>query len=188
MSDGRGFMKKKIIKILCVILILGGIFCLHMESRYSMDHVVKADLTEAEILAKMPDIAISEKDYALEEYVLSLPEVQEALEKAKESEYGADIPEEKMKVLLSDWLPDGWDVFALSAIDHWVYLSFLKEDEKMISYAFCADGTYPMQKTIGTYRKKWNGGKESTGVYQNLNGEITTYEEKHQWFYWLMQG
>lgn len=187
MSDRRGFMKKKIIKILCVILILGGIFCLHMESRYSMDHVVKADLTEAEILARMPDIAISEKDYALEEYVLSLPEVQEALEKAKESEYGADIPEEKMKALLSDWLPDGWDVFALSAIDHWVYLSFLKEDEKMISYAFCADDTYPMQKTIGTYRKKWNGGKESTGVYQNLNGEITTYEEKHQWFYWLMQ-
>ena len=57
----------------------------------------------------------------------------------------------------------------------------------MISYAFCADDAYPMQKTIGTYRKKWNGGKESTGVYQNLNGEITTYEEKHQWFYWLMQ-
>ena len=180
-------MKKKIIKILCALLILGGIFCLYMESRYSMTHVVKADLTEAEILARMPDIAISEKDYALEEYVLSLSEVQEALEKAKESEYGADIPEEEMKVLLSDWIPDGWDVFALSAIDHWVYLSFLKEDEKMISYAFCADDTYPMQKTIGTYRKKWNGGKESTGVYQNLNGEITTYEEKHQWFYWLMQ-
>ena len=52
MSDRRGFMKKKIIKILCVILILGGIFCLHMESRYSMDHVVKADLTEAEIISE----------------------------------------------------------------------------------------------------------------------------------------
>ena len=89
-------MKKKIIKFLCVLLVFGCAYCLYMESHYSMTHVVKADLTEAEILAKMPDIAISEKDYALEEYVLSLPEVQEALEKAKESEYGADIPEEEL--------------------------------------------------------------------------------------------
>ena len=184
-------MKKKIIKILCTLLVFGCVYCLYMESRYSMDHVVKADLTEAEILAKMPDIAISEKDYALEEYVLSLPEVQEALEKAKESEYGADIPEEKMKVLLSDWIPEGWNTVPLSAIENWVYLSFEKEKdnriERTVSYAFCAEGSSPLQKSIGVYERNWRGNTEVKGLYQNLNGEITTYEEKHQWFWWLMQ-
>ena len=184
-------MKKKSIKILCALLILGGIFCLYMESRYSMHHVVKADMAEAEILVQMPDIAISEKDHALEEYVLSLPEVQAALGDAKESEYGTDIPAEEMAVLLSDWIPEGWNVVPASVIENWVYLSFEKEKddgmERTLSYAFCVDATYPMQKTIGTYQKNWKGSIVCTGVYQNLNGEITKYMEKRQWFYWLTQ-
>ncbi|MBQ3031145.1 MAG: hypothetical protein IJD29_01485, partial [Anaerotignum sp.] len=71
------------------------------------------------------------------------------------------------------------------------YLSFEKEKdnriERTVSYAFCAEGSSPLQKSIGVYERNWRGNTEVKGLYQNLNGEITTYEEKHQWFWWLMQ-
>lgn len=178
-------IKDKIIKVLCVILIFCFCFCIYMERNYSRVRFVEADMTEEEILAEMPEIAISEEDYALEAYILSLPEVQELLENAEEEEFGAAFPNEESEVLLADWIPEGWKVMELAAKDNRMYVSFINEGVCSRYYSFSSDGSYPMQKTVGIYRKTWRNLIECKSVYQNTNGEITKYVDKNEWFSWV---
>ena len=178
-------MKNKIIKVLCVILIFCFCFCIYMERNYSRKHFVEADMTEEEILAEMPEIASSEEDYALEAYILSLPEVQELLENAEEEEFGAAFPYEESEVLLADWIPEGWKVMELAAQENRIYVSFINEGVCSRYYSFSPDGSYPMQKTVGIYGKTWRNLIEYKSVYQNANGEITKYVDKNEWFSWV---
>ena len=76
-------MKKKVLISGAILLLLAALFCLYMESRYVNIGSVDINMTAEEMVAERPDIAVSEKDLALEAYVLSLPEVQALVEQTK---------------------------------------------------------------------------------------------------------
>lgn len=183
-------MKQRIIGILTAVLVLCGVFCLCMESRYSRITYVDADMTTAEILAEKPALARGERDFALEEYVLDLPEVQ-ALLAETESEDGrkaAAVSEEEAASLLSGWMETGWQVLELAASGgNSVYVSFEKEEggTERISYIFFADGSYPMQKSIGVYKENRNGTRDVKAVYSIHEAQAAKSIPKRQWFYWV---
>ena len=65
------------IEIVVVLALVAGWF--YMEKTESLTIFVKEDMTKEEILAEMPEIAVTEQDEKLEHYVMGLPEVQELL-------------------------------------------------------------------------------------------------------------
>ena len=90
-------MKKQTwIEIIVIVALAAGWF--YMEKTESLTVFVKEDMTKEEILAEMPEIAVTEQDEKLEDYVMGLPEVQELLSQPD----GGSIPNEKKEALLSD--------------------------------------------------------------------------------------
>jgi len=157
-----------------------------MESRYSMTEYVDADMTSAEVLEEKSYLARGEWDFALEEYVLSLTEVQELLLRtnpgnAEGLKPGA-VPVREAAVLFSDWTENGWSVTDLSVINgNSVYISFSKEDEtEVLTYCFFADSSCEMQKGIGVY-----SGDDVKAVYLITDGVARKSIPKRQWFYWI---
>ena len=89
-------MKKQTwIEILVIAALAAGWF--YMEKTESLTIFVKEEMTKEEILAEMPEIAITEQDEKLEDYVMGLPEVQELLAQPE----GGSIPYEKEEDILS---------------------------------------------------------------------------------------
>ena len=89
-------MKKQTwIEILVIAALAAGWF--YMEKTESLTIFVKEDMTKEEILAEMPEIAVTEQDEKLEDYVMGLPEVQELLSQPA----GGSIPNEKEEDILS---------------------------------------------------------------------------------------
>ena len=120
-------MKKQTwIEILVIAALAAGWF--YMEKTESLTVFVKEDMTKEEILAEMPEIAVTEQDEALEDYVMGLPEVQELLAQPD----GGSIPNEKEAALLSDFLVEGDLLAGFNVVDHEVYLDIKQGEEKRI--------------------------------------------------------
>ena len=111
------------IEIIVVLALVAGWF--YMEKTESLTIFVKEDMTKEEILAEMPEIAVTEQDEKLEDYVMGLPEVQELLSQPA----GGSIPNEKEEALLSDFLAEGDLLTGFGVVDHDVYLD-IKQGEK----------------------------------------------------------
>lgn len=181
-------MKKKLVISAAVVLLAAVLFCLYMETHFTMSTMVDTGLSEEKILQEKPDIAITEQDFAMAEALFAAPEVQEAFSARKESgELGC--PVSNAEVLLSDWTPEGYEILELAVSDHQsLYVSFLKKDEaQSIYYVFFEDGAYPPQKSIGIYGRTLFHKDDCKAIYQNLNGEITKMKHKHIWFAWLTE-
>lgn len=181
-------MKKKLLIAAAVVLLIAVLFCLYMETHFTMSTMVETGLSEKKILREMPDIAITEQDLAMAEELFAAPAVQEAFLSLEESgELGC--PVSNAAFLLSDWTPEGFDVMELAVSDHKsLYVSFLKKDEaQSIYYVFFEDGGYPPQKSIGIYGRTLFHKDDCKAIYQNLNGEITKMKHKHIWFAWLTE-
>ena len=183
---------KKRIWIPIVILVLLAAFELTMEQRYSIDSidsVEPTDTTDEEILAEMPEIAISEEDHALEAYVLALPQVQEMLARTSVQDGNSALKSETLPLtdaapLLSDWTQSGWSLSELATICSMVYVTFTEDNgQTRCIYTFSPDGKTPMNKTVGVSPDghSWH----TTFLYENRGGELTKYASRHQWFAWL---
>lgn len=184
-------MKKKVILgIVAVVILLLAAFELTMEHRFSAGMFVPANMTESEILSEKPEIAISEEDHALEAYVLALPQVQEMLGRTADSASSTQpktesLPAMDAATLLQDWAKPGWHVLELCTIGSTVYVSFREDNgESICIYTFFPDKSSPMDKTIGMDLDA-NDDWDCTTIYENHNGKLTKYVDKHQWFSWI---
>ncbi|MBR5471141.1 MAG: hypothetical protein IKU81_03360 [Oscillibacter sp.] len=181
-------MKKKLVIAAAAVLLIAVLFCLYMETHFTMSTMVETGLSEKKILREMPEIAITEQDLAMAEELFAAPEVQEAFIAVEES--GAlGCPVSDAASLLVNWTPEGFDVMEVAVSDHKsLYVSFLKEDEaQSIYYVFFEDGAYSPQKSIGVYGRTLFHKDDCKAVYQNVNGEITKMKHKHIWFAWLTE-
>ena len=172
-------MKKQTwIEILVIAALAAGWF--YMEKTESLTIFVKEDMTKEEILAEMPEIAVTEQDEKLEDYVMGLPEVQELLSQPD----GGSIPNEKEEALLSDFLVEGDLLTGFNVVDHEVYLDIKQGEEKRISYTFDGDGTQPMRKIIWVYEQRWDGWR-NTAAYEAWGDSYVKRTGKHAWFSWV---
>ena len=138
------------------------------------------DMTKEEILAEMPEIAVTEQDEKLEDYVMGLPEVQELLAQPD----GGSIPNEKEETLLSDFLAEGDLLTGFGVVDHDVYLDIKQGEEKQLSYTFDGAGTQPMRKIIWVYEQRWDGW-QNTAAYEAWGDSYVKRTGKHAWFSWV---
>lgn len=186
-------MKKKVLISGAIPLLLAALFCLYMESRYVNIGSVDINMTAEEMVAERPDIAVSEKDLALEAYVLSLPEVQALVEQTKTENSDdlkiAEVPLEEAALLLRNFTAEGWSVGELSVSQgSIIYVGFLHENgtERLI-YTFFTDPNDTMRKTIGVYQVNADGEKNIQTIY-TLDGENSQKMVfRRQWFSWLKQ-
>ena len=172
-------MKKQTwIEILVIAALAAGWF--YMEKTESLTIFVKEDMTKEEILAEMPEIAVTEQDEKLEGYVMGLPEVQELLAQPE----GGSIPYEKEKDILSDFLAEGDLLTGFGVMENAVYLDIEQGEEKRISYTFDGDGIQPMRKIIWVYEQRWDGWR-NTAAYEAWGDSYVKRTGKHAWFSWV---
>ena len=181
-------MKKKVILGIVAAVLLLAALELTMEHRFSTKVLVPSDMTDEEILAELPEIAISEDDYALEAYVLALPQVQEMLVRT-----GGDagktetLTQSEVQPILAGWTQSGWSATELCAFQGVVYVSFREDSgDTLCIYTFFPDQTSPMCKTIGIYEDGTHGSDGNcSAIYENRGGSLSKQVAKHQWFSWL---
>lgn len=166
------------IEIIVVLVLAAGWF--YMEKTESLTVFVKEDMTKEEILAEMPEIAVTEQDEKLEAYVLALPEVQELLGQPE----GGNIPYGKEEALLSDFLAEGDWVIGFSVLENMVELTIEQGEEKRISYTFDSTGTQPMRKIIWIFEQRWDGWR-NTAAYEAWGDTYVKRTGKHAWFSWV---
>lgn len=172
-------MKKQTwIAMLVIAALAAGWF--NMEKTNSLTVFDKEDMTKEEILAEMPEIAVTEQDEKLEDYVMGLPEVQELLAQPE----GGSIPNEKEEALLSDFLAESDWLTGFGVVDDDVYLDIKQEEEKRISYTFDGAGTQPMRKIISVYEQRWDG-RRNTAAYEVWGDSYVKRTGKHAWFSWV---
>ena len=180
-------MKKKIIWVLLAVLVVIGGYCLYMEYHFDASTVVTTNLSSEQIRSEMPDIAFTEEDDTMVKALLAATEITEAFLLAEKNENGVyTLPLQDASELLKTGVPEGFEILELTVTDkNTVYVSFLSSNKRLM-YSFDA----PLQnktKTIGIYGKDIFGHQRVKAVYQNQNGEITKYKEKHLWFEWLKE-
>lgn len=188
----RNSHEKKLLWIFLSLFIIVSSYCIYQESHFPGFVVVPANMTEAQILKEMPDIAISDADEALRQAVLDLPQIQSNLREiaAGNSLDSDSIPFSTVQAQLEPHLPKGWTKMkelAASEGGNAVYLSLEYSPEKTVYYQFSADGSYQTCKTIGIYHKNRKGDLKSTVVYSNDGSAIQKLVEKRIWFAWLNQ-
>ena len=132
------------------------------------------------VLAEMPEIAVTEQDEKLEDYVMGLPEVQEFLLQPD----GGSIPYEKEEDILSGFLAEGDLLTGFGVVDHDVYLDIKQGEEKQLSYTFDGAGTQPMRKIIWVYEQRWDGW-QNTAAYEAWGDSYVKRTGKHAWFSWV---
>ena len=179
---------KKLTAILLLVFLGITWSLLYLEAHFGHTLGVLSDMSEEEILAEMPDIAISEKDISMMDELLKSEEIAEAflLAEEKESEmYG--FPVEEGEKLLGHWSPEGYEFAALSvSTSNGKYVSFLFLNDVVgdhILYSIDAESVL-LQKHIAVYKKDILGAEVSMG-YSNINGQITKTETERIWFDWL---
>lgn len=182
-------MRKKLPMIFLALLVIIGSYCLYQEAHFGTTAFVPANMSEAQLLEELPDIAISEQDKALRQAVLDLPQVQSGLRNTSPGHRPdfRSIAFSSVQSQLEPHLPEGWtDVMELTATrGNVVYLTLSCGMEKSIYYQFSTDDNYQICKTIGIYRMKHNGERKSTVIYSNYNNAIQKLVEKRIWFDWL---
>lgn len=125
----------------------------------------------------MPDIALTDADLALEETLLSAPEVIEAM-KSGES---MSLPDSLTEQLANGYLPENAELFDVSVSLNTVYFDYFETPEKRVMLAFFQDGIYGPQKTIGLSKIKGDD-VVCKAVYENESGDLKKYTESRRWF------
>ena len=107
------------------------------------------------------------------------------IEQSKKDNTTVQVSNAEAAELLYGWVEDGWTVLELACMDNTVYLSWIKDGDRNVYYAFAADGRYPIQKTIGIFQRHFDGTTSVETIYSNLNGIIEKNISKRQWFHWI---
>lgn len=179
----RGNLMKKQtwLEILVVLALVAGWF--YMEKTNSLTVFDKEDMTKEEILAEMPEIAVTKKDEALEDYVMGVPEVQELLAQPD----GGKIHNDELEAFLADFLGQEDALVSLSVAEHQVNVNLYveKDVKKRIFYTFDGAGEQPMQKTIWKYEQRWDG-ERTTAIYEVCGDTYEKMTGRHDWFSWII--
>lgn len=162
------------IEIIVVLALVAGWF--YMEKTESLTIFVKEDMTKEEILAEMPEIAVTEQDEKLEDYVMGLPEVQAALAAEKETIF----TKEEGAALLEEYLMEGRELAEFSVSDG-VSVVFRDAEHRETAYTF--DEGY-LSKEISVYEKHPGRNWDCVAIYKNLNGNYEKVDGIPQWFSW----
>lgn len=187
-------LKQKLLAVLLVIgLVIGG-YCVYMETHFTFSVSTLVNITDAQILEEMPDIAVSERDEALQQAILAIPGIQDGLrETAGQAFTPVHVRSLAPKNYLDQfdkYLPEDWTKIRDLTVSHWnnITLEILCSEQKAIIYQFFADGRYPTHKTIGVYRSPLSDTRpELTAIYETSGGVLTKAVDKHLWFAWLHQ-
>lgn len=148
---------KKLTAILLLVFLGITWSLLYLEAHFGHTLGVLSDMSEEEILAEMPDIAISEKDISMMDELLKSEEIAEAFLLAEEKESGMyGFPVEKGEKLLGHWSPEGYEFAALSvSTTNGKCVSFLFLNDVVgdhILYSIDAESVL-LQKHIAVYKK-----------------------------------
>ncbi|WP_298019330.1 hypothetical protein [uncultured Dysosmobacter sp.] len=149
----------------------------YFEIHFACYETKEAQISGERILKEMPDIALTDADLALEETLLSAPEVIEAM-KSGES---MSLPDFLTEQLANGYLPENAELFDVSVSLNTVYFDYFETPEKRVMLAFFQDETYGQQKTIGLYKVKGDG-VVCKAVYENENGDLKKYTESRHLF------
>lgn len=174
-------MKKKFILPILLVVLLVIAFCYYKYSHNATWQLVEIEMTDDEILKEMPDIALTEADHALENFVVALPEVQEAVKKSSNSESIEVISSKELASLLQEWISPDRTVTELTVSGNAIFLGFNEGEYKKVYYTFSADGSYQMRKTIGIYEKSDDEIK-CKALYETDSEKYKKYVNKRKWF------
>jgi len=179
--------------IICFLVFVGAVNTfMYMEAQFGTRTVELSDLTAEEILEEIPDIAITEEDMTMMQELLESEIIAEAFLLAEKDENGLYmVPWVEDVELPARCIPEGFEVWSASVSTESsisgesVSVSFKSGGETfwMIHYWFDPDFDH-LQKTIAVYGKDIFGDQCVT-TYDNLNGEITKWEDKRVWFDWV---
>lgn len=181
--------KKKLwLLLLAAVLIIGIVsWIAYMEIHHGGSALVRVRMTEDEILEEMPELAITEQDEALQQAVLAMPQVQNALAAANQA--GADahaleisLPE--AQAALDTFLPGGHTKIVELCVmnSSSIYLTVLHSPEQRTSWHF-DDGT--IHKTIAVYHVHEGEPSDLKASYSNDHDGIHKDVLNHLWFSWL---
>ena len=178
-------MKKKIVCILLVVIVIAVGYVIYMESHFGSTAIVPMKQSAEQILKEMPSIAFTEEDNVMVKELLATQEIAEAFSSASKDKNGSYIfPVSDAEKLLSEYIPEDYEVLELAVMNEYVYVSFLNREKQTIYYSFDSDFKY-QEKTIGIYGKDLFGERIVKAIYSNMNGEITKHKEKQLWFKWM---
>ena len=178
-------MKKKIVCILLAVIVVAVGYVIYMESHFSSTTIVPVKQSAEQILKEMPSIAFTEEDNVMVKELSATQEIAEAFSLASKNKNGAYIfPVSDAEKLLSEYIPEGYEVLELAILNKYVYVIFLNREKQAIYYSFDSNFEY-QEKTIGIYGKDLFGERIVKAIYSNINGEITKHKEKRIWFEWL---
>ena len=183
---------KKII-VVCLLLLLGAVgYSAYMEVQLGTTTFVPSDLTGEEILEEMPDIAITEEDMAMMRELLESEVIAEAFLLAEEEKNGYyAVPWVEDAGLEDPCIPEEFEVSSVSVsvgsgiAEKSVLVVYRSVSEPfwLIYYWFDPDFEH-LQKTIHIRGEDFFGDIHVV-TYDNLNGELTKWEDKRIWFDWV---
>jgi hypothetical protein len=171
-------VKRKLFCIFALLVIAAVTVVAYYEIHFDTDEVVTVNISEEKILKEMPDIALTETDYAFGERVLADPAVISAMEKGE----SRDLPEETVAELFADYLPEGAVSQGIAVHQKIVYCGYLQNEKQSVWLTFFQNGEYGPYKTITVYR---GNGKTFNVTYENQAGKLQKLKMSHRWFAYL---
>lgn len=171
-------MKKKPLIVLCVILALIVGILAYFELRYPMTEHVYVDMTAEEILAEMPEAAVSENDRALCAALYADPAVQAAFENLTEPGDTMKVDNQRVQTLRDAYCPQAESMNIELMNGALAYVDWRSEGQ-IVYMNFTVDGV--MNKTVCV-----DDGKDDFIRYGcDTDGNLTKEMPKHVWFAYI---
>lgn len=166
-------MKKKnslVSLVLICVIFLGVVLVKNLSyEAYEVDYT---ELTEEEMLRKMPEAVANETDLAIQERLLALPEVQALAESEEPVIFPFDFAEEAV----GDLLPENAQIMDLSGRQQHLYFSY-QQGAVQVTMQFDLDGSQDIYKLAC----KW-----SRRLYESFpDGTFRKTSIKRDWLYFL---
>lgn len=170
-------MKKKLLIALCAVLVLV-LGMAYLELRYPVTIRRHVEMTAEEILAEMPEVAVSENDMALRDALYADPAVYEAFADLTDPGSCVNMDANRVRKLQETYYPQAEDMQIVICEGEWVYVAYYC-GEQFITMGFTADGV--MNKTVCV-----DDGKDDFIRYgYDADGNLTKEVPKHVWFAYI---
>lgn len=178
-------MKKKPMIVLCVVVVLIVGILAYFELRYSVTRRVYVDMTAEEILAELPEAAVSENDMALRDALYADPAVQAAFGNLTEPGDTMKVDNQRVRALRDAYCPQAESMNIELMNGALAYVDW-RSERQIVYMNFTADG-------IMSKRVYVNDGKDDFIRYDcDADGNLTKEMTKRIWFgflkYWNFSG
>lgn len=180
--------------IVALVCILG--WWIYMETHFYGERIVTVSTDESEILAEVPDLALTDEEKELAETILEIEGIRDALSLDPYSYIAFEIDD--IQEHIAPILPDGAAVSAVGVMAATVHIDYRVGDMRTILEYTDADLTGHVdviRKYMADSPREYIAGKEFTGDVDEVfmltyavGSGITQYEKseaKHMWFSFL---